>query len=61
MKVFQPIINHKCKCCGLTHTHLPLNSRAQMDINNKTVVGFFFECSCGSTMFIALREEFEVL
>lgn len=49
-------LNHKCNCCGHIHKNVPNNARPMMDINNKEIEGWFWECNCLSTMFIKIKE-----
>ena len=42
--------NKKCNCCGKIHTEVPSNARRMIDEN--ILIGWFFECECGSTMFV---------
>lgn len=51
------LINHLCKCCNTEHKQLPTNARVWQDeelklVNKPSLIGWFFECACGSTMFI---------
>lgn len=48
---------HKCNCCGTEHTRIPQDSRAQRALLNDYNDGFFFECECGSTMFVRVTQE----
>ena len=46
-------LNKVCNTCGNTHDERPEQARAwiETDQGMKLVVGYFWECSCGSTMF----------
>lgn len=43
-------MDHKCSTCGKVHTAIPANARPQMDLDNKEVIAYFWECECLSTM-----------
>lgn len=47
----------KCDVCGKDHGFLPENARAQTSFLGRVVDGWFFECSCGSTMFVRAKQE----
>lgn len=40
----------KCNCCNTVHTHV--NPSLIKESPCDKIIGFYFDCSCGSTMFI---------
>ena len=52
-------IDKRCSC-GKLHTIVPEAVDLQMDYDGKLVAGYIWNCTCGSTVFVAIQRE-EVL
>lgn len=50
------LVDKQCNTCGKSHEFIPADARPQKDFINDKIVGWFFECSCLSTMFIKIKE-----
>jgi len=63
MKIIRPEITHECNTCGSSHTKIPQDARPQKDFDGVEIIGYYWECSCSSTMFILIKpiEEYEEL
>jgi hypothetical protein len=45
-------IEKKCNCCGIIHLVLPNRARLWVDTEQIILIGYFFECECGSTLLV---------
>lgn len=49
-------INKKCNTCQSAWAYLPVNkAKAQKDFNDIFTIGFHFDCTCGSTLFVKIE------
>lgn len=51
-------MNHKCNCCGEIHKELPKDARPWID--GGVQIGYFFECSCGSSLLILTLDKAKI-
>lgn len=46
-------IDKKCNCCGKHFNQFPIKPRAQLDVEDKDIIAWFFECdNCKSTLLV---------
>lgn len=51
----------KCECCNRRHIKtLMKNKKPQYDSDHKYIVGYFYDCVCGSSLFM-FNEKTEAL
>lgn len=50
LSIQQELTKKKCKVCGIVHLNLPRSFRKLWE--NDPMDGVYFECKCGTTMFI---------
>lgn len=49
-------IRKTCSCCGHVFTEIPESARVQT-LSDDEILGYFFDCTCGTTVFIKIIEE----
>lgn len=50
-------IDKKCGCCGLDYLALPAQAKLFLDPEDNRLSGYYWDCTCRSTLFVPLLEE----
>lgn len=45
-------IDKTCKCCGKHYSEFPQKPRPQLDLDEKEIIAWFFDCGCKSTLLV---------